>query len=350
MTPREKGAQFVFRFLVGTSAVVIILAGMKAAAAVLVPFLLALFITIIVTPVFFWLQRKGVNSLISLALMFLGLAFLSFLGGSLIERSVRDFAGKLPGYQVKFREDAVEVIGWLNRQGMEINPDEVLNQLNPAALFQFTGSLLAAVSGLVGQTFIVLLIVIFMLFEASILPKKIKSLPDITPTLFKQLERSVLDVRSYMGIKSVMSLVTGLCVIVLNTVLGIDYALLLGLTAFLLNFVPNIGSFMAAVPAVLLAVLDKEGLGTAGAVVIGYVIINVGISNFIEPRFMGRGLGLSTLWVILSLIFWGWILGPVGMLLSIPLTMAVKIGLESVEATHWIALLMGGDPSARKKK
>jgi len=350
MTPREKGAQFVFRVLVGASAVVIVLAGMKAAAAVLVPFLLALFITIIVTPVFFWLQRRGVNSLISLVLMFVALGFMSFLGGSLIENSVRDFAGKLPGYQVKFRQDAIEVIQWLNTQGMEIDSDEVLNQLNPSALFQFTGSLLAAVSGLVGQTFIVLLIVIFMLFEASILPKKIKSLPDITPTMFKQLERSVLDVRSYMGIKSVMSLVTGLCVIVLNTVLGIDYAILLGLTAFLLNFVPNIGSFMAAIPAVLLALLDQEGLGPATAVVIGYVIINVGISNFIEPRFMGRGLGLSTLWVILSLLFWGWILGPIGMLLSIPLTMAVKIGLESVEATHWIAVLMGGDPDLRKVK
>ena len=350
MTPREKGALFVFRFLVGTSAVVIILAGMKAAAAVLVPFLLALFITIIVTPVFFWLQRRGVSSGSSLVLMFLALGVLSFLGGSLIDESIRDFAGKLPGYQTKFREDAVEVIQWLNTQGMQIDSEEVLQQLNPSALFQFTGSLLAAASGLLGQTFIVLLIVIFMLFEASILPKKIRSLPDITPTMFQQLERSVLDVRSYMGIKSVMSLITGLCVIVLNTVIGIDYALLLGLIAFLLNFVPNIGSFMAAIPAVLLAVLDKDGLGAAGAVVIGYVIINVSISNFIEPRFMGRGLGLSTLWVILSLIFWGWMLGPIGMLLSIPLTMVVKVGLETVEATRWIAVLMGGDPGVRQKK
>ncbi len=323
---------------------VIILAGLRAATGILVPFLLALFITIIVTPVFFWLKRKGVHSVLALLIMFVTLGVISFMGGSLINQSLRDFARKLPGYQIKFREDAIRVIDWLNGHGMEINQEEVLNQLNPSALFQFTGTLVSSVTGILGQSAIVLLIVIFMLFEASIMPKKIRSLPDVTPEIYKQLERSVLDVRSYMGIKTIMSLITGVLVFILLTVMGIDYALLLGTTAFLLNYVPNIGSFMAAIPGVLLALLDKEGLGPAVITAIGYVCINVGIGNFVEPRFMGRGLGLSTLVVILSLIFWGWVLGPIGMLLSIPLTMALKIALESVEATRWIAVLMGGNP------
>ena len=146
-----------------------------------------------------------------------------------------------------------------------------------------------------------------------------------------------------MTLKTVLSLLTGVLVAALNALLGVDYPVLWGLLAFFFNFVPNIGSIIAAVPAVLLALIQTD-LTTTLLTAAGYVIINVGIGNFLEPRVMGRGLGLSTLVVFLSLVFWGWVLGPIGMLLSVPLTMIVKVTLENFEQTHWIAVLLSANP------
>jgi predicted PurR-regulated permease PerM len=145
-----------------------------------------------------------------------------------------------------------------------------------------------------------------------------------------------------MAIQTVISLATGACVAIFLTIMGVDYPLLWGVLAFLLNYIPNIGSIMAALPPVLLTII-QFGLGRAVGVAIGYLVINMTIGNVISPHLMGRGLGLSTLVVFLSLIFWGWILGPVGMLLSVPLTMTVKIALESSEDTRWIAILLGSE-------
>jgi predicted PurR-regulated permease PerM len=127
---------------------------------------------------------------------------------------------------------------------------------------------------------------------------------------------------------------------ILLLILNIDYALLWGLLAFLLNFIPNIGSIIAAIPAILLSLI-QFGPGIAIITSVGYLVINFVFGNVLEPRMMGKGLGLSTLIVFLSLIFWGWILGPVGMLLSVPLTMVVKIALDSSDDTRWIATLLG---------
>jgi len=117
----------------------------------------------------------------------------------------------------------------------------------------------------------------------------------------------------------------------------------MGLLAFFLNFVPNVGSFVAAIPGVLLGFI-LFGPAMAGIAAIGYVAINVGVSNVIEPRFMGNNLGISPLIVIMSLVFWGWLLGPVGMLLSVPLTMVVKVILENVPSTKSAAILLGPPP------
>ena len=142
-----------------------------------------------------------------------------------------------------------------------------------------------------------------------------------------------------------VSLVTGLLAGTWLYILGVDHFLLWGVLAFLFNYIPNIGSIIAAVPAVLMALVQYGG-GEAGLVALGFVVINTVMGNVVEPRFMGRGLGLSTLVVFLSLIFWGWLLGSVGMLLSVPLTMIVKIALESREESRWLAILLSSDGEA----
>ncbi|HSG63786.1 MAG TPA: AI-2E family transporter, partial [Gammaproteobacteria bacterium] len=135
-------------------------------------------------------------------------------------------------------------------------------------------------------------------------------------------------------------LVTGALAGSLCALVGLDFPVLWGLLAFLFNYVPTIGSLIAAIPPIALA-LVQFGAVQSAVIGIGYLVLNVTIGGLLEPRIMGRGLGLSTLVVFLSLVFWGWVLGPVGMLLSVPLTMTAKIALESGERTAPIAILLG---------
>jgi AI-2 transport protein TqsA len=143
-------------------------------------------------------------------------------------------------------------------------------------------------------------------------------------------------------VKTLISVATGLAIWLWLLILGVDYPVLWGTLAFLLNYVPNIGAIIAAVPAFLLALLQL-GVGFALLTVLGFVVVNTGLGNLIEPKLMGRRLSLSALVVFLSMVFWGWILGPIGMILSVPMTSLVKVALESFEGTHGLAIMMGSD-------
>jgi predicted PurR-regulated permease PerM len=194
---------------------------------------------------------------------------------------------------------------------------------------------------LVGQTFFVLVLTAFILLEAQHLPGKLRGIPEFSAPFWDQLDRVASDVRGYMSMKTLTSLLTGGLVLGWVVALGIDFAPLLGFLAFVLNFIPIIGSVLAGIPGVVLA-LVQHGPGAALLCALGYIAINVVVSNIIEPRFMGRGLGLSPLVVILSLVFWGWVFGPVGMLLSLPLTMIAKIVMEGFPESQWVAALLSG--------
>jgi predicted PurR-regulated permease PerM len=203
-------------------------------------------------------------------------------------------------------------------------------------------NLLSGIGGVMTNFLLILLTVVFMLFEAESVPKKIHIALDDPSMKIQRIDKFLESVKQYLAIKSVVSLATGTAVGLWLYFLGVDHYMLWSVTAFLFNFIPNIGSIIAAVPAVLLAFVQL-GPTTAGLAAIGYVVTNMVMGNVIEPRFMGRGLGLSTLVVFLSLIFWGWLLGTVGMLLSVPLTMIVKLALESSDDSRWLALLLAGN-------
>jgi predicted PurR-regulated permease PerM len=147
-------------------------------------------------------------------------------------------------------------------------------------------------------------------------------------------------INRYLAIKTMTSLATGIIVAIVLGIMGVDFPMLWGLLAFLLNFIPTIGSIIAAVPPVLLAMVQfNQGMAVGVAVL--YTAVNMIIGNFLEPRFMGKGLGLSPLVVFLSLLFWGWLLGTIGMFLSVPLTMTVKIICDTRDDTKWVGVLLG---------
>jgi predicted PurR-regulated permease PerM len=265
------------------------------------------------------------------------------LGASLINRSVAGFMSSLPDYQARLAEQTASLRAWMDEHEIEVFDPIVSDVLNPQSAMRFAGTTMSALSNLVANSFFILLIAIFILLEGALLPAKIKALPNLSAEMWRRLQGMVEDVRRYMAIKSLMSALTGSLVAAWLAVLGVDFPILMGVLAFILNFVPAIGSIIAGVPGVLLA-LVLFGPGKAAIVAAGYIVINVGVSNILEPRFMGHRLGLSPLVILISMVFWGWVLGPVGMLLSVPLTMTAKIALESGRDTRWLALLMAAQP------
>jgi predicted PurR-regulated permease PerM len=277
---------------------------------------------------------------------------LVMLGGVLllvgvIERAVNGFADNLPSYQAAFAAQTDKIWALLQANGIDVSSELLRDQFNPQVLIRYLGTVAAKLRDLLTTTFMVVIVAIFILLEGSALPDKVRRVPGVSNEAWSHLSRIVADLRRYMFLKTVMSLLTGALVALWLLLLGVDFAILLGVLAFALNYIPVIGSIVAALPGILLAFIEF-GLGTGAITAVGYVVINVGVSNGIEPRYFGNGLGLSPLVVIVSVLFWGWVLGPMGMLLSVPLTMSLKIALESDEGTRWLAVLMGGRPRSSK--
>jgi len=276
-------------------------------------------------------------------LVLLGLLVSLFVG-----TAVADFSNNLPFYQERIQGQTAQLLLWLAALGIEIPAGNVLDTINRSSIMPWVGTLLSGLGNALTNVFLLILIVIFVLFEAVSLPHKWAAMDNHAPTT-DAFKKFLSTVHSYLVIKSLVSIATGVLITVWLSILGVDYPVLWGLLAFLFNFVPNIGSIIAAVPAVMLAMVQL-GADAALYTALGYVTVNIIMGNVIEPRYMGKGVGLSTLVVFLSLVVWGWILGPVGMLLSVPLTMIVKLACEAKPETLWIAVLLGPDIDPTEKK
>ncbi len=331
----------VMQIVVTVAAIVLILAGMQAAKAIVVPFLLSVFIAVISATPMFWLQRRGLPAWLALLMVILAVMLLGFLLASMILTSVRDLTGSLPVYEAKLRDLTFVAVAWLQDLGIKVSVPVVTEILDPGALIKMVTTLLNALGSLVANGFLVMMTVIFILLEAASFPAKIDAVLGGETARFR-LELFLKNLKHYMLIKTMVSVATGVLVTILVSLLGVDLPLLWGFLAFALNYVPNIGSIIAGLPAVVLTLVQLGPL-RAVMVALGYLAINMLLGNFLEPRFLGKGLGLSTLVVFLSLLFWGWLLGPVGMLLSVPLTMTVKIAFDSREDTRWLSTLLGAE-------
>ena len=335
----------VMRFLLATAALIVIIAGMRVAAPILVPFLLALFIAVISAPPLFWLQRKGLPTLLALVLVIGAIVGVVLLLALLVGTSLDNFSRALPDYQARLQEYMTSAIAWLSGHGIEVSAERARSAFDPGAVMRLANSMLSGLGGVLSNVFLILFTVIFILLEASSFPVKLRAVLRDAEVRLGHFAALIDGVKRYVAIKSVISLMTAIVIGIWLAILGVDFVVLWAVLAFFLNFVPNIGSIIAAVPAVLVAFIQL-GTGTALLTALGYVVVNVVVGNIVEPRVMGRGVGLSVLVVFLSLVFWGWVLGPVGMLLSVPLTMMVKLALEGSEETRGIAILLGSEAAA----
>tara|TARA_A100000164_G_C21929231_1_gene784709 strand:- start:1424 stop:2431 length:1008 start_codon:yes stop_codon:yes gene_type:complete len=329
-------------FIITSAAFVIVIAGMKVASTILIPFLLAAFITILTLPTLLFLNKKGFPKGISVFIIILLLIFLGGTLSTLLGTSISGFSSRIPFYTEQITNRINWLIELISGFGFKIPKSTMNEYFDPGTAIQIIGNTLSGLRSVLTNTFLIILTVLFLLMEVSEIPTKIKKAFPNSSDLFKSIKSFFEGFNRYLVIKTATSIFTGIFIFLWLYFIGIDFPILWGLLAFILNFVPNVGSILAAIPAVLLAII-QFGFLKALFVVIGFLIVNIGLGGLLEPRFLGRGLGLSPLVVFLSLVFWGWVLGPVGMLLSVPLTMILKIALENNSNTKWIAIIIGSD-------
>ncbi|MCT7942144.1 AI-2E family transporter [Shewanella holmiensis] len=337
------------RSFIVMACVVIVLAGIKAASPIVVPFVLSAFLAMICNPAIRLMSRFKIPKALSVLLLMLFIVLLGLWLASLVGSSINEFSKQLPVYRAQLIEQFAWMLDKLQSFNIHISRQKVLEYFDPGMALSMTTNMLSGVGSVMANLFLIILTIVFMLFEAQDMPKKLHLALDDPDMRLKQIDKFLHSVNQYMMIKTLVSLATGVIVGIGLSIIGIDYALLWAVIAFLFNYIPNIGSIIAAIPAVLLAFI-QFGPGAAGATGLLYLGTNMVMGNVIEPKFMGKGLGLSTLVVFLSLIFWGWLLGSVGMLLSVPLTMVVKIGMESSQSGMWLAILLADNVEEAEDK
>lgn len=326
--------------LLNLAAVVVVLGGLKLSGPVITPLLVSVFIAMIAAPPVFWLERKRVPPVLAVFSVVGLIVVLAALVGMVVAGSVDNFVAALPEYQARLKSEIGSLTPLAQTLGLPVNLQALQDIVDPGAAMGVVSNLFRGLGGLLANSFIILLLTIFILLEASSLPIKMRNALQFPEQALDRFAELASKMNTYVAIKTMVSVGTGISATVLCYAMGVDFPFVLGLLAFLLNYIPNIGSIIAAIPAVALALLELGG-GPALGVAAGYFAINTVFGNVIEPRFQGRGVGLSTFVVFFSLIFWGWLLGSVGMLLSIPLTMSLKIALATNEQTRWLAVLLG---------
>lgn len=362
-----------FKLLFSSACVVIVLAGLKAAADLIAPILLGVFLAVLTLPLASWLWQKGLPRplavIVAVLVDLIALTLLVFITISVMP----DFRASAQKYEAEFREvvikDAVSIQNWLTTKlaplqewmadnfgepGAPETAPPVLDLKAVAEQLLSLNSLLSVVGwinqfnivpwliSLVTKAFFALIIMVFILFEAEKFAEKVGPVIEARGPNFRRFQTVGRQLQSYLAIKSLASLVTGIVAGLFCWVMGIEFAMVWGFMAFLFNFVPVVGSLVAAIPPILISLLQ---LGFWQCVVVAavYFAINNVVGNIIEPIFMGRGFGVSTVVIILSVLFWGWLWGPVGMFLAVPLTMLIKMMLAESDDFRWIAVAMSKD-------
>jgi predicted PurR-regulated permease PerM len=340
-----------WRGLVGLAAAVLVIAGMKAAATILQPIVFALFLGVLALPLFSWLRRHRVPLMLAVAATMLAIvavlaAFFLLLLGSVGE--VREVG---PNYWRALQERLSYTVEWWAAKGIAVDQFVPAGWKDPKVLVAFAGDTFLIALHFLSQATIALLTLVFLLFEFAVFPQKLALAPERVRNGFLRFGHVSRELQRFVFIKTLMSLAIGLTAGAWVGWLGVDFPVLLGLIAFGAHFIPNVGALIAAVPAMIFAFVQYDP-AKALVVGLGYLVIGTALGNLAEPALMGQRLGLSPLLVFVSLVFWGWLWGAVGMFLSVPLTMTVKILVEHAEGWGWLAGLLdsgprGGPSSAR---
>lgn len=332
--------------LLTCASLVILLAGLKAAEELLVPLIFAGFLAVLTAPAVLWFRLRRWPSWLGVSVVVL-VVLIGLVGlGTVFGSSVNAFLAAVPRYQDRLNRSLVEYGDLFARYGINLSIEDVREVINPSSAVNVAAGLVSQFASILSDTALIILTMAFILLEVAGLPRQLRRAIGDPNADLSRYANLLDEVKRYVVIKTYLSVAVGLTLGLFVGLMGVDFPVLWGLVAFFLNYVPNIGAIVAAVPPVLLALI-QNGLGNAVGISCGYTVVHLLIGNVVEPRLLGKEMGLSTLVVFLSLVFWGWLWGPMGMLLSVPLTMIVKIMLESSDQFSPVAVMMDQPLSTR---
>lgn len=327
---------------------VVIIAGIKMASQVVVILFLAIFISSIFSTLLKVLQKKHIPRLFSYFIILLIVVSIGLMLAYVINISLNDFLTNLPTYEEKFKNTVLDLLHFAQNSGIQIDKAKIMGALNFNSFFGFTTNIIGSIGTFLSKFLLVVIGVAFILAESKSFQTKLRVIFRNNAKKLEHFNLFSFNIQKYFVVKSFTSFLTGFIITIVLSLLGVDYPILWGVIAMLFNFIPVVGSIIASIPAILLTFMNLD-LNTTIWVIVLYVIINVSISNILEPKLMGKELGLSPLVIFFSLIFWGYILGLVGMFLAVPITMTLKIAFDSNTSTHWLGILMS-DLSRKKLK
>lgn len=340
------------RMLLSLACLMVVLAGMRQAAGVLVPVVYAFFLAVLSFPLLRWLVRKGLPSPLALGITLL--VNLSFLAGiiTLAVRLLMSFNKDLPRYLRGLQTYMNQFAGWLQDNGITeakaaidalFDWNQLISYVTQQDVVTRLGAMLGTTFGTVASflagLIMVLILMMFILMEAQGTERRLVAVRQAGGPDLSGLLRSATDIQKYLGVKTLISALTGALAGVWCWFFDLQYPLLWAIVAFVFNYIPAVGSSAASIPAIVEA-LVQHGTGSAIGVAIGYGLVNFGLDNFVQPHLLGRRFGISALVVVLSVIFWGWMWGPLGMFMAVPLTMVIKVLLDNNEEFRWISVAM----------
>jgi AI-2 transport protein TqsA len=337
LTKRIREPSFL-RVMLVLAATVVVLVGIRLGAPILNPIFFAVVLTLLFSPIYSWLKRRGLPAplallimLVLLTVLFLGLFFI--LGASITR-----FSERVGYYTAQLNGHVVNLDALIERLGLS-NVD-LRDVVNPSALADALGVVLSGIAGFLSDLFLILMIMLFLLGEGPAMMNRLQaSVREDNPQVARLTVVGQSVVRQF-GLRAIVNLVTGAGVTVLLFALGVDFPLLWGILTFFLSFVPYIGLVLAVAPAVVLA-LAEFGVTRAALVIAGVVVINILAENVLSPMMMGRGLNISPTIVFLSFIIWAWLLGGPGAFLALPITLFVAVMLDTFPETRWLASIIG---------
>ncbi len=330
----------VVRGVVATAALFVIIAGLRAAAPILMPLALAIFLAALGLPVVNGLRRLRVPTPLAIfVVVLLNAAAVAAVGGILLV-SAAELRTELPVYISRAIELEQALRAKLLLYGVDIGTSLRADLVEPQRVLDYAARLARKATSIATTVFLVFLYLIFILAESPTFARKVKRVLGPDARGVEGAEATLKEIQRYLVLKTVISMTTGTLIGIGAQVLGVDFALLWGFLAFVLNFIPSVGSVIAALPAIGVALLQL-GPGSALALTAVYLVVNVSIGNVADPIIVGRQLRLSPIVILVSLVFWGWTFGIVGAFLALPLTIALRIGLEHTTSLSRYAALMG---------
>ncbi len=332
------------RLMVIATGCVVVIAGIRAAAPILNPILLAVLFTVALGIPRSWLIKRGLSRRAIIVLTSVVALVVTMLFISLIGTTIQNLSAALPGYQQQLQIQLGALGEVLAEHGIKIDRMGILAQsenTNPLGILRYV---LAGVASMVSMAVLILFYTIFLVIEMGGFSAKLDQAFKVSESARQYFATVVANLRSFLATQTQVSLITAVGVTGSLWLLGVEFAILWGFVAFLMNFVPYIGSILAAVPAIIVAFIQFGPAATVLLVLGAYLLVNVVVSYVIYPRMMSQGVDLSMFVVLAAMMFWGWVLGPVGMILAVPLTAVIRISLDSYEGSRWIAVMLGTGP------